>query len=131
MLQVALSIRQPWAWAIIHADKDIENRSWRTKMRGPVYIHAAKGMTQAEYKNFIDFVGDRFRFIFPGPSATPLPEELLRGGIIGQAELVDCVTAHASPWFTGPFGFVLHNARALPFRPLKGELGFFVVEPEA
>ena len=26
----ALSIRQPWAWAILHAGKDIENRDWRT-----------------------------------------------------------------------------------------------------
>lgn len=28
--QVALSIRQPWAWAILHAGKDIENRDWHT-----------------------------------------------------------------------------------------------------
>lgn len=25
---LALSIRQPWAWAILCAGKDIENRSW-------------------------------------------------------------------------------------------------------
>ena len=30
-----LSIRQPWAWAIIHAGKDIENRCWPTSYRGP------------------------------------------------------------------------------------------------
>lgn len=27
--ELALSVRQPWAWAIIHAGKDIENRSWQ------------------------------------------------------------------------------------------------------
>ena len=32
----ALSIRQPWSWLILHGGKDIENRSWRTNVRGPV-----------------------------------------------------------------------------------------------
>ncbi len=31
---VALSIRQPWAWLIIHACKDVENRDWPTRVRG-------------------------------------------------------------------------------------------------
>ena len=38
----ALSIRQPWAWLIIHAGKDIENRIHNTRHRGPLYIHAPK-----------------------------------------------------------------------------------------
>lgn len=46
----AITVRQPWAWAIIHAGKDIENRSWKTKTRGRVAIHAASGMTHAEYE---------------------------------------------------------------------------------
>ena len=37
----ALSIRQPWAWLILHGGKDIENRTWATKLRGRVLIHAA------------------------------------------------------------------------------------------
>ena len=45
----AISIRQPWAWAIVHAGKDIENRDWSTRYRGPVCIHAAKGMTKDEF----------------------------------------------------------------------------------
>lgn len=37
-----LTVRQPWAWAIVHGGKDIENRS-RTlgPYRGPVAIHVA------------------------------------------------------------------------------------------
>ena len=27
-MDIALSIRAPWAWAIFHAGKDIENRTW-------------------------------------------------------------------------------------------------------
>lgn len=38
----ALSVKQPWAWAIIHAGKDIEKRTWRTDYRGPLLIHAGK-----------------------------------------------------------------------------------------
>ena len=45
----AISIRQPWAWLIVHGWKNIENRMWRTSYRGPVLIHASKGMTQDEY----------------------------------------------------------------------------------
>ncbi len=36
-----LSIRQPYAWAVVHGIKDIENRSWRTHYRGPLLIHAS------------------------------------------------------------------------------------------
>ena len=52
---LALSVRQPWAWAIIHAGKDIENRSWATKFRGRVLIHASKGMTQEEFAGRFGF----------------------------------------------------------------------------
>lgn len=110
----ALSIRQPWAWLILHAGKDIENRDWPTKRRGRFLIHAAKGMTAQEYDNALDVVG-----------WLPEPEELLRGGIVGSAEIVDCVTVSNSPWFFGRYGFVLRNPTPLPFRPLKGQLGFF------
>ncbi len=34
---------------------------------------------------------------------------------------------HASPWFVGPYGFVLDKPEALPFVPLTGQLGFFAV----
>lgn len=46
----ALSVRQPWAWAIIYAGKDIENRGhvaiWKGDMKPKrIAIHASKGMT--------------------------------------------------------------------------------------
>lgn len=37
----ALTIRQPWAWAIFTQGKDIENRDWTTRLRGRVAIDAA------------------------------------------------------------------------------------------
>jgi hypothetical protein len=47
---------------------------------------------------------------------------------VGQAEIVDVVTASRSPWFFGPLGFVLRKARPLSFMPYKGQLGFFEVD---
>ena len=47
---------------------------------------------------------------------------------MGEVEITDCVIEHPSPWFTGPYGFVLRNARMLPFKPLPGALRFFDVD---
>ncbi len=37
----ALSIKQPWASLIAWGDKTVEWRSWATKYRGPLFIHAS------------------------------------------------------------------------------------------
>lgn len=122
----ALSIRQPWAWAIIHAGKDIENRSWSTSYRGAVLIHAAKGMTKDEYEDFTSFYNALRRDHCGDMPPCPLSlHDLPRGGIIGKARLRNCVSSSPSPWFFGPYGFVLADAEQLPFTPLKGKLGFF------
>jgi hypothetical protein len=121
----AISIRQPWAWLILHAGKDIENRSWATTRRGRVLIHAAKGMTRDEYDDAAFHSGA----IISGGRRIALPPfaGLPRGGIVGSVEIVGCVTYSNSLWFSGPHGFVLRDPRPLPFQPLKGELGFFRV----
>jgi hypothetical protein len=124
----ALSIRQPWAHLIVHEGKTIENRSWSTRYRGPLLIHAAKGMTDAEFRDAMDFVDTAFPLekldrIVRRARASNAP----RGGIIGRATLVDVITQSDSPWFFGPFGFVLEDIQPLPFRPYKGALGFFEV----
>lgn len=119
-----LSIRQPWAWLIVNGWKNIENREWATQFRGRFQIHASKGMTRQEWFAATLFI----RGFNWGPELIqklPPPEALERGGIVGEATLLDCVTHHSSEWFTGRFGFVLADARPLPFRPLKGRLGFF------
>ena len=129
---LAISVRQPWAWLIIHAGKDIENRSWPTKVRGRVLIHAAKGMTHDEYAEAVEVAmvaragtPPAQRVIMPSFNAMP------RGGIIGSVEIVDCVTESASPWFFGRCGFVLRNPHPLAFRPFRGALGFFSVSDAA
>jgi len=123
----ALSIRQPWAWLIVNGHKDIENRSWKTNHRGPILVHASKGMSRAEYDSAKQTVA--LASAMNGESiALPPYEQLERGGIVGQVEITGCVNKSPSPWFFGEFGFVLENAKALPFREVKGRLGFFNVE---
>lgn len=121
------------------AGKDIENRCWPTKVRGRVLIHAAKSMTRAEHEDAIDFAVHAIRATPRDGSTSRIVtlrelgfefDALERGGIIGSAEIVDCVTASDSPWFMGEFGFVLRDPKPLPFTPWKGQLGFFHV-PES
>jgi len=119
-----LSVRQPWAWLILHAGKDIENRTWPTGLRGRVLVHASKGMTRDEYDDATDPL-----WASKGTTIELPPfESLERGGIVGSVEIVDCVWQSDSPWFCGPWGFVLRNPELLPFRPLRGSLGFFEVQ---
>jgi len=132
---IALSIRQPWAWLIVNGYKDVENRDWPTKYRGPTLIHASKTLTRADYDAALLFVE---AFVAP-EIARLIPDmyELQTGGLVGVADLVDCVEESRSVWFTGGqangggVGFVMRHGRTLPFRPWKGRLGFFnVPEPE-
>ena len=121
-----LSIRQPWAWLILNAGKDIENRDWPTRYRGRVLVHASKGMTRSEYDDAID----QLLWDISGPSVVvvlPHFEELQRGGIVGSVEIVGCVTHSESPWFCGRFGFMLSDPKPITFIPYRGSLGLFEV----
>lgn len=134
-----LSLRQPWAWAVLHG-KSIENRRWNTRFRGEFLIHAAKGMTQAEYAEAHEWIYNASK----GALVVPRFGELLRGGVVGSAELVSVVLPCPNlaedvrhlyypagidgRWhMPEQFGFVLANVKPLPFRPLVGHLGFFDV----
>ncbi len=104
----ALSIRQPWAWLIVRPDlngqarldaiarqelKDIENRTWRTSYRGPVLIHASKGMTRGEYDDAGHYLCELYETGPYDSTLITLPkfEALQRGGIVGVANITDCL----------------------------------------
>ena len=120
-MRIALSIRQPWAWLIVNGHKPVENRDWRTNYRGPVLIHAGKTKDPENYAamQICELLGIEL----------PPLDDLPRGGIVGEATLYDCVTEYDSPWFFGEHGFLLRDARPLPFVPLRGWLNFFNVDP--
>jgi hypothetical protein len=115
-----LSVRQPWAWLLINGYKDIENRTWKTRYRGPVLIHAS-----SRPESYLDDIRADIRRRF----RIRVPEELPTGGIVGQVTIKDCVTRSRSAWFEGPVGFVCTKARKLPFMKMNGKLGLYEVGP--
>lgn len=124
----ALSFRQPWAWLIVNRYKNIENRTWSTKFRGNFLIHASRKFDWDGWRWVINFFSGRY--LMPSvsiPETDPGPK-WHRGGIVGIAEIVDCVTESDSLWFSGPYGFELENCHPLEFLPLKGKLKFFEVD---
>ena len=125
----ALSIRQPWAWLIVHGFKDIENREWQTAFRGRFLVHAGQTFTRPQFAEVVDWLQE----LNLCPPTLPTFDELKAqtGGIVGQADIVDCVASSASRWhMPDQHGFVLANPSPLPFRLWKGRLGFFNV-PES
>jgi len=117
----ALSLHQPWAWALIHGGKDVENRSWPTRFRGPLLIHATKRFRPAEIEEALEAMAPFVK----GP--LPSLDEIRKttGGIIGRVEVVGCVTESESPWFFGPYGFVVDNPEPLPFHACPGARGLW------
>jgi hypothetical protein len=132
---VALSLRQPWATLLVYGVKKIEIRTWPTRKRGKIFIHASTVVDRRE-------------------EATALARQLLvtekmretaqlRGGIIGVAQLTECVEyrtleefkadwaghRNAPAWFEEPvlFGFKFADAHALPFCRYTGQTFFFRV----
>lgn len=121
--RLALSVRQPSAWAIIHGGKVIENRSlasiragWMTL--GTICIHAATGMKEDEYRYL------HWRFAGHGVTC-PRPGSLVRGAIIGVVDVVEIITQSDSPWFGGEAGLRLENPRPVTPIPASGALGYF------
>lgn len=70
----ALTIKEPWASLIIEKYKKYEFRSWKTKYRGKILIHAGLGIEKDMMERFKDYNID----INPGY-------------IIGEAIITDCI----------------------------------------
>ncbi len=121
----ALSVRPNWAYCMLHLGKRIENRKWTTQHRGPLLIHAGKGLTRAEYEEVCGFCEE-------DGVRVPDKSEFLQGGLVAFCHVKDVIEA-GDPgsddiWFGGRYGFVLDRFKAIPFVPLKGQLGLFKVE---
>jgi hypothetical protein len=79
-------------------------------------------MTRAEYQHAVEFMAGL------GVRCPPL-DELQFGGIVGSVVVERIVTRHRSRWFRGPAALALADARPEPFRPMRGGLGLFPVQP--
>lgn len=120
-----LTVRQPWAHAIIHMGKTVENRPWGTDYRGPVAIHAGKQIDPAGFEQILEITG------------FDVPDDLTLGAVIGVVDLIDshstdsCIEQqHDGDWLVcsrwaerGGKHLVLANPRPIHPVPVKGALG--------
>lgn len=78
-----ISLLQPWATLVVIGAKKIETRSWNTKHRGPILIHASSRKVTLN-EGSTEFWNMVFG-LFPAKEYAKLPY----GAIIGQANIVD------------------------------------------
>ena len=115
----ALTVKWPWAWAIIHAGKDVENRSWHTGYRGSLAIHAGLSVTRTYH------AWTQVWMAAIGVEAPEMPE-LPRGCVVGTVDLVDCVRDSGSRWaMPGQWHWVLRNPQPCKPRFVRGALGLW------
>lgn len=82
----ALSLKAPYAWAVVHGPKDIENRTWWTEIRGDFWIASSAQVTRA----YFDSACETIKRLAPELVVPPLEEHVL-GAVIGRAKIVDCI----------------------------------------
>lgn len=115
-----LSLHGPWAWAILHAGKDVENRTWGTRHRGPLLLHASsrpiRGAQLEQHRAYIARCS--------GMPLDRVPTTFPTGEIVGMVDLVECTVELRSPWAarSGALTWQLARPRTLG-RPVTGVRG--------
>ena len=128
----ALSVRQPWAYAIMYLGKDVENRTRLTRYRGPVAIHATR-CTRAEFMQAAETIRGICGVKVP-------PWEAMKesfGQVIGVVDLVDSVDAWdhdgeevSSPWAYDDCLWIVKNPRQCRLYTCKGARGYLFDIPD-
>lgn len=125
-----ITIKQPFATLIAEGLKEYEFRTWPTKMRGDILIHADKGVDKVAMKRY-----EHLNLEYP------------LGCIIAQAKLSDCVEIDdkmikvlkdKNPLvYYGMihktddkkyYGFKLENVQKIDSIKINGQLGFWNYE---
>jgi hypothetical protein len=134
----ALTITQPWAAAIAAAaiapgHKTTENRTWTTRYRGTLLIHAGQRFDHdaVALEHDAHHVWAALAAVLP-----EAPGALDRGAIIATARLTDCHPADdcCAPWGEqrpGVRHWMLADIRPLPEPvPARGRLGLWIPSPD-
>lgn len=123
----AISIRQPWAWAILHAGKRVENRTRELpgKYVGvDLLLHTGKATDEAARAACAAVLG------YDPPSFGDLP----LGAVVGIVRFDGQTFDVSDPWAEpGLQHWIIDRVHALPEPVLgvRGMLGFFEPSPEA
>jgi len=130
----ALTIRHPWAAAIVHGPKRVENRSWKLTMKyGPRWVAIHAGLAAPDPDLLRELAT-----LWPG-ALDVMPMAASAGHIIGVAHFAGCVpyaTAAADPWSVEqPEGkaswcWVVDEVRACEPVEAKGQLGVWKVDAD-
>ena len=148
----ALTLRHPWAFAITHLGKDVENRIWRPPehlLGQRIAIHGGvipKGQGLVECETDVEYIldeiitmdyqgcsKDRRDWLWRQGFAHGLTlDAWITPGIVATVRLTGVVRESESPWFAGPVGWVFDELRVLsePI-PHRGAQGLWPVSAEA
>ncbi len=119
----ALSVQQPWAWLIVNGYKPLENRKTLKNLKGTFLIHAGQKVDFDSYEFLAKKVKLDRKTLDKAFSYEVCKKQA--GGIVGYAEFNGSVQESDSPWFAGPNGLIIENAKPLEFVPCKGQQGVF------
>jgi len=123
----AITLWQPWAWAIAYAGKRVENREWHPwpRLIGQlIAIHAGMRWDSEAYEDLLEY--------FKAPC--PPKKESVFGAIVAVARLDRSEKKDGifikpeDPWFCGPIGWRLSKVRRFEPVHCKGTQGFWRVE---
>lgn len=125
MAPKALSLTQPWAYAVAQGLKKVENRKWKPSHKffanGPVRIAIHASMT---------FDEGGAAFLKKQGVVVP-PEKIVHGAVLGLCRVVRVVTQSTDPMFFGPYGWELDSFQPLPTPiPCKGALSLWSMPDE-
>lgn len=122
----ALTVRQPWAFAIASGQKKIENRTWPTSHRGGLAIHAGSSWSDLRGRSL-----EIWREVI---ADLPAFETLPFGQIVCVVNVVDCVPlekVQGQPFAEGPWCWILEDVRVIsPGITWRGSQGLFSVPDE-
>ena len=135
--RLALTLKHPWPFAVCHMGKRIENRSWLPGARLSegewFFIHGGRVPMGEALEDLADIGRWLLRTygVPPGWNDVKLFEVVACKGLVAAARFGGAVTKHDSPWFEGPYGWVLSEVVVLPEPvPCKGAQGLWTVPPE-
>ncbi|MBD1917186.1 MULTISPECIES: hypothetical protein [Cyanophyceae] len=118
----AITFHRPWAYAIAHLGKDIENRSWACPLATGSVIAIHAGLKYD--RQSADWLRQNIGLGCP-PDGSEHPT-----GIVAIARFVGNVTSSDSPWFRGPIGWRLADVVAIPAVPCSGKQRLWLVPDE-
>ncbi len=126
-----ITIKQPFATLIAEGFKEYEFRTWKTKYRGEILIHAGKGIDKKAIERF-KHLGLEY------PTGCIIAKVTLTDCVYVDDALVECLTKkdpevyygmiHKKEW--NGYGFKLENVRKIKPISINGKLSLWEYEGE-